>query len=84
MGEVAVKLKIYPENMDDFEGLKSKITSELKPKAMSEEPIAFGLKAIIATIVIEDSAGGSDLLEEKASKIPGVSQVQVEEASRLL
>ncbi|OIO20987.1 elongation factor 1-beta [Candidatus Micrarchaeota archaeon CG11_big_fil_rev_8_21_14_0_20_47_5] len=83
MGEVAVKLKIYPEGMEEFEELKVKVKTELNANKIEEEEIAFGMKAIIATVIVGDSAGGSDALEEKASKIAGVSQVQVESVDRL-
>ncbi len=83
MGEVAVKLKIYPEGMEEFEALKEKVKAELNASKIEEEEIAFGMKAIIATVIVGDSAGGSDALEEKAGKIAGVSQVQVESVDRL-
>ncbi|MEM2963336.1 MAG: elongation factor 1-beta [Candidatus Anstonellales archaeon] len=81
MGQVAVKLKIYPESINELEELKERLNSQLNPTSLYEEPIAFGMKALVITVIIPDSAGGSDLLEEKVKKINGVSQVQIEEAS---
>ncbi|VVB58506.1 Elongation factor 1-beta [Candidatus Anstonella stagnisolia] len=83
MGKVAVEMKILPENMDNFEALKKKIFDTLAPSKISEEPIAFGLKAITLLIIIDDAPGGSDSLEEKASKIQGVSQVEITSVDRL-
>lgn len=83
MGKVAVEMKILPENMDDFEGLKKKVFDALAPSKISEMPVAFGIKAIILVIIMDDAPGGSDLLEEKASKINGVSQVEVTSVDRL-
>lgn len=83
MGKVAVEMKILPESMDNFEALKKKVFDTLAPSKISEMPIAFGIKAITAVIIIEDAPGGSDLLEEKASKIQGVSQVEITSVDRL-
>lgn len=83
MGKVAVEIKILPESMDNFEALKKKVFDTLAPSKISEMPIAFGLKAITAVVIIDDAQGGSDLLEEKASKIQGVSQVEITAVDRL-
>ena len=83
MGQVAVEIKIMPEDMGKFEQLKADVASQLKPYKMVEQPVAFGIVAIMATFVIEDGVGGADLLEEKAGKIANVSNVEVVSMDRL-
>ena len=83
MGQVAVEIKIMPEDMGKFDQLKSDVASQLKPYKMVEQPVAFGIVAIMATFVVEDGVGGADVLEEKAGKIANVSNVEVVSMDRL-
>jgi elongation factor 1-beta len=83
MGQVAVEIKITPEDMSGFEKLKKDVEKELKPYKIVEQPIAFGIVALVATFIVEDGAGGADLLEEKASRLENVSNVEVLSMDRL-
>ncbi len=38
--------------------------------------MAFGLKAIVAVAMVDDSAGGSERLEAALARIPGVGSVE--------
>lgn len=47
---------------------------------MDVRPIAFGLKALIAVVLLDDKAGGgTEEVEEAFSKVKGVESVEVEE-----
>ena len=86
--DVAAKLRIMPESPEvNLEDLKEKIKSEVSGIAeirdFAEQPIAFGIKALIALVMLEDAEGGTDRVEEAISKIEGVESVQVEEVSRI-
>jgi elongation factor 1-beta len=83
MGQVAVEIKIMPEDMGKFDQLKSDVASQLKPYKMVEQPVAFGIVALMVTFVVEDGVGGADLLEEKAGKLANVSNVEVVSMDRL-
>ena len=83
MGQVAVVMKIMPEDMGQFDKLKSDVVSALKPYKLEEQPVAFGIVALSLTFVVEDGVGGSDLLEEKANKIANVSGVEIVSVDRL-
>ncbi len=74
-------LKIYPEDGADVEAVKEKIAE--KAKEVKVEDIGFGIKVIKALFVIPDAEGGTDKLEEEVKAIEGVSNVEVESASRL-
>ena len=82
MGNVIISYKIFPTDIIvDFTDLKKKIEGCL-PEFTSiygfgEEPIAFGLNALIVHIKIpEDKSGVLDQVEENFSMISEVSQVQ--------
>ena len=82
MGSIKVVYKVFPEDIvDSFDNLKKKVKSCL-PKDSSvegygEEPIAFGLKALLVQVSFpEDKTGIVDEFETELVKIEGVSQVQ--------
>lgn len=82
MGHVVVTYKVFPEDvMDSFDELKKQIESCV-PSASNlegygEEPIAFGLKALLVQVKFpEDTTGLVDTFEKKIEQITGISQVQ--------
>lgn len=82
MGTVIVTYKVFPEDIvENFDSLKQKIEATL-PRDSSvsgygEEPVAFGLKALLVQVRFpEDQTGLVDEFETALSQIPGVSQVQ--------
>ncbi|RLI44709.1 elongation factor 1-beta [Candidatus Bathyarchaeota archaeon] len=82
MAKVLVSMKILPSDVTtDLNLLKKKIEKELPKFAsvykFSEEPIAFGLTALIAHIVIpEEKSGGLDDVEKQLQKIDEISQME--------
>jgi elongation factor 1-beta len=89
MGEVAVQLKIMPNSPDvDLKGLSNRITSQVAPYgriySCEVQLIAFGLKALMLTVIIEDKKGGTEAVEASLSKIDKVESVQVVAATRML
>jgi elongation factor 1-beta len=82
MGSVLVTYKIFPEDIvENFDDLKKKIQN-IMPEFSSiegygEEPIAFGLVALLVQVKFpEDKTGIVDEFEEKLAKIQGISQAQ--------
>jgi elongation factor 1-beta len=89
MGEVAVQLKIMPNGPDvDLKGLSNRITSQVAPYgrlySCEVQPIAFGLKALMLTVIVEDKEGGTEALEASISEIDEVESVQVGAVTRML
>ncbi|MDR0798113.1 MAG: elongation factor 1-beta [Nitrososphaerota archaeon] len=82
MGAILVTYKIFPEDIvKDFESLKAEIIKILpsasKIDGWGEEPVAFGLVALLVQIRYpEDVTGIVDEFEVELGKIKGVSQVQ--------
>ena len=82
MGAVLVTYKVFPEDiLPSFDELKEKIKAVIpefaKIEGYGEEPVAFGLVALLFQIRYpEDKSGLVDEFEEKLAKIPGVSQAQ--------
>jgi len=82
MGGILVTYKVFPEDIvASFDPLKAEITKILpaasKVEGWGEEPVAFGLVALLVQIRFpEDVMGIVDEFEVEMSKIKGVSQVQ--------
>jgi elongation factor 1-beta len=83
MDRIVLSVKLFPEDPAlDLNLLKEKIKGQLPNYAsvyrFDEEPIAYGLVALIAHIVFpENKEGASDEIEEILGKVPGVSQIEV-------
>ena len=82
MAKVLVSLKIFPSDVTvDLEDLKKKIEDCLPDFAsvykLEEEPVAFGLVAVIAHLLLpEDKAGGLNEVEEALKKVDGIGNLQ--------
>lgn len=82
MGSVIVTYKVFPEDIvKDFTPIKTQIQQKLPAVAeitgYGEEPVAFGLVALLVQIKFpEDQTGIVDELETKLGEIKGISQVQ--------
>jgi len=81
MAQVIITFKIYPTDIMDLNKLRAKIERKLPKYASihrtSEEPIAFGLNALIAHIMMpEKQEGALEELEQTLQKIPEISQVE--------
>jgi elongation factor 1-beta len=84
-----VSLKIFPSGIEvDRESLKKEIEEKLPDYAsvygFEEEPIAFGLVAVIAHVLVpEDREGGIDGVESSLKKIDKISDFQTLMVSRV-
>jgi elongation factor 1-beta len=82
MADMLVSMKIFPSDITvDLNQLRQQIENSL-PKDSSvrkfaEEPIAFGLKALIAHILIpEDKQDSLEKIENIIKQINGISNVE--------
>lgn len=82
MARVLVSLKIFPADIDvNRDALKTEIKETLPDYAsihkFEEEPIAYGLVAVIAHILVpEDRTGAVDEVESSLRKIGKISDFQ--------
>ena len=89
MAKVMVSLKIFPSDIvADMNGLKDRITKSLEGKVtiykFDEEPVAFGLVALVAHILMpEEASGVMDEVERRLKSIAGVSEVEVVVSRRI-
>ena len=82
MGSVIVTYKVFPDDIvEDFGPMKKEIESKIpqnsEVQGYGEEPVAFGLKALLVQMKFpEDETGLVDKLETSLTEIKGISQVQ--------
>jgi elongation factor 1-beta len=82
MGAILVTYKVFPEDIvDNFdplkEGIKKILPASSQIEGWGEEPVAFGLKALLVQVRFpEEVTGIVDEFEVALGKIAGVSQVQ--------
>jgi elongation factor 1-beta len=82
MGSVVITYKIFPKDIiENFDELKKKIENCLPEFASvygyGEEPVAFGLKALLVQLKFpEDKTGILEEVEKKLEEISEISQVQ--------
>jgi len=83
LAKVMVSLKIFPSDIiADMNGLKDAIKKSLEGQAtiykFDEEPVAFGLVALVAHILMpEETSGVMDEVERRLKSIVGISEVEV-------
>lgn len=89
MGEVAVQMKIMPGDVAvDLKRLSDRIALASPRDAQLHncevQPVAFGLKALLITFIVEDKEGGTEALEEIIANMEEVESVQVVAVTRML
>ncbi len=89
LGKIYLSIKIFPSSVTvDLNELKEKIKTVLPEYAsvrrIDEEPIAYGLVALIAHVTIpEEEAGIMDEVEGKLKSLEEVGQVEALVMGRL-
>lgn len=89
MADVVVTLKILPDsperNMDE---IGTKVEEAVKKFGRlykkTVQPIAFGISALVVSVVMPEKAGGTDPVEEEVKKIEGLGDVQVTDVTRIV
>ena len=90
MATAGIQYKIMPESLEtNLEKLKTEIKTKVETfesgvlNDIKEEPIAFGLKALIITIALSEDEE-SDKLETALSEIEGISSVEMTDYRRVV
>jgi len=88
MSKVAAQLKVMPDSPEnDLDSLEDDLESSLPEGAQvngfERDDVAFGLVALLPTVVVPDDAGGTEAVEEAFAGVEGVESVSVESVGRL-
>ncbi|MFB6169657.1 MAG: elongation factor 1-beta [Haloarculaceae archaeon] len=88
MGKVAAQLKVMPQSPEvDLDELQDRLEESLpegaKINGVERDDVAFGLVALLPTVVVPDEAGGTEAVEEAFAGVEGVESVSVESVGRI-
>ncbi len=88
MSKVAAKLKVMPEDpeidLDDLqEQLEQSLPEGAKINGFERDDVAFGLVALVPTVIVPDDAGGTEAVEENFSNVEEVESVEVQNVGRI-
>lgn len=88
MGKVAAAIKVMPNDPDvDLDQLQEELEKQLpegaKINGFDRDEVAFGLTALIPTVIVPDDTGGTEAVEEAFKNVDTVESVSVENVGRL-
>ncbi|MFC7073614.1 elongation factor 1-beta [Halovenus rubra] len=88
MGDVAAAVKVMPNSPEiDLDDLQDQLEESLPEGAeisgVNTDDVAFGLTALIPTVIVPDEEGGTEAVEEAFSTVDDVESVSVEDVGRL-
>lgn len=82
MGQVALLYKALPAEPGKLEGVKKDL-AKLGADRIKEDPIGFGISAIIFSVIVTDDEGAQDMMEEKIRAIKSIQSFELVNYSRI-
>ncbi|MGA8274939.1 MAG: elongation factor 1-beta [Thermoplasmata archaeon] len=88
MGQVAVLFRLMPQGVEtDMDGVaqavRASVPAGVTLRGMQVKDIAFGLKALLVSVVMPDTGGVLESVEHALAKVPHVESVEVMEEGLL-
>jgi elongation factor 1-beta len=88
MGQVAVLFRLMPQSVEtDLKAMAEAVRTALPPnvqiRGVQVKDIAYGLKALLVSVVMADQGGVLETVEKALGKLPHVESVEVLEEGLL-
>jgi elongation factor 1-beta len=88
MGQVGVLFRLMPQGVETdlqevAKGVKAALPAGVTIRGMQSKDIAYGLKSLLVSVVMNDETGIVDRTEQAFAKIPQVESVEVMEEGLL-
>ena len=88
MGQVAVLFRLMPQGVETdvramAEAVRTALPEGVQVRGMQVKDIAFGLKALLVSVVMADTGGVLEATEQALAKVPHVESVEVMEEGLL-
>lgn len=89
MANIVITFKVMPEDLDvDLKKMEEDIKSVIRKYAdvgkVEIEEVAFGLKALKFIVVVDESKGWTDIVEDNIRNVDGVSSVEIIDVRRAI
>lgn len=88
MGQVAVLFRLMPKGVEtDVAGIEQQVRGSVpagvKVRGTQVRDIAFGLRSLLVSVVMDDAGGILESTENALARLPGVESVEVMEEGLL-
>ena len=88
MGQVAVLFRLMPQGVETdltavAKGVRAALPHGVTVRGMQVKDIAFGLKSLLVSVVMDDTGGILESTEQALAKVPHVESVEVMEEGLL-
>ena len=88
MGQVAVLFRLMPHGVDTdlnavAKGVRAAVPTGVTVRGMQVKDIAYGLRSLLVSVVMDDVSGILDTTEQAFAKLPDVESVEVMEEGLL-
>ena len=88
MGEVAVLFRLMPQSVETDlkamgDALRGALPATVRIRGIQVKDIAYGLKALLVSVVMPDTGGVLEATEHALAKLPHVESVEVLEEGLL-
>jgi len=88
MDRVIATIKLYPEDViigvnEVKEAVVKALPKDVEVYKFVEEPIAYGLVALIAHLILPETEGQIDQVENVLKSVKGVGQIEVQMVRRI-
>ena len=88
MGSYVIRIKVLPTGPEVapqtlLESIKGNLQKDMAIRSSKEDPIAFGLYALVIDVVTPDVEGNVDKVEEAVAHAPHVAQSDLQGVSRM-
>jgi elongation factor 1-beta len=84
MAKVAVVLKVMPEEAEtDLDNLEEEVRDTVDVDDLQTEDVAFGLKALKVSTVVDDEEMGMEGAKESLEEIEDVQSVEIESFNKI-
>jgi elongation factor 1-beta len=90
MGQILLKYRVMPEGIEvDLAQLEKNVAAAMpagvaRLSKATAVPFAFGMKALMCSIIVEDVEGNNDKVEQALSTVPLAQGAEFLEAGRLM
>ena len=88
MGRVAVLFRIMPQGVETdmselAKGVRAAVPAGATVRGLQVKDIAYGLKSLLISVIMDDTGGVLDATEHAFAKVPHVESVEVMEQGLL-